>query len=75
VHECRKILQELADELFPAQSEPRKKNGLEIKLDSNAYINRLVCFVEDNKESKTHASVVSSQIDDFGKKLKAIFET
>ncbi|MES2677511.1 MAG: hypothetical protein V4612_04270 [Pseudomonadota bacterium] len=74
VHECRKIFQELADELFPAQSESRKKNGLEIKLDSNAYINRLACFVEDNSKSKTYTSVVSSQLDDFGKKLKTIFD-
>ncbi len=74
VHECRKIFQELADELFPAQSEPRKKNGLEIKLDSNSYINRLVCFVEDHSGSKTYSSVVSSQLDDFGKKLKTIFD-
>ena len=74
VHECRKIFQELADELFPAQSEPRKKNELEIKLDSNSYINRLVCFVEDSRKSKTYSSVVSSQLDDFGKKLKTIFD-
>ncbi len=77
VHSCRRILQDLADAVFPAQAEPRVvaaggKNR-EIKLGQDQYINRLVCFVQDNSESERFEEVVGSHLRFLGDRLDAIF--
>lgn len=74
VHECRKIFEDLADSLLPAQTEPRSKNGKKIELGKAQYKNRLVCFVEDNSKSETYTLVVSNQLEDFIKKLEALLQ-
>ncbi len=56
-HSCRRVLQDLADAIFPAQVETRTKdvNGKEIKIKLGAehYINRLVAYVEDSSDLAT----------------------
>jgi hypothetical protein len=56
VHSCRRILQAVADALFPPASESRVKEStdgrLEIKLGPENYINRLVCYAEDRSSSR-----------------------
>lgn len=53
VHSCRRILQDLADAVFPPQEEGRMTaDGKSIKLGRENYINRLVCFCEDNSNSE-----------------------
>lgn len=77
VHTCRKLLQDTADAVYPARDEPKKKqvNGKEISiaLGADNFINRLVCFVEDNVASDTYASVVGSHLGYLGDRLDAIF--
>ena len=77
VHSCRRVLQELADSVFPAQSEPRIRsvNGKdrEINLGSDQYINRLVAFIEDMSESGRFVEIVGSHLKYMGDRLDALF--
>jgi hypothetical protein len=77
VHSCRRILQDLADMLFPPQTESRfvkvGKQEREIKLGADHYINRIVCFVEDNSRSSRFEEVVGSHLRFLGDRLDAIF--
>jgi hypothetical protein len=78
VHSCRRILQDLADAVFPPQSEDRiiKKGEKEkrIKLGTHNYINRIMCFVEDNSKSRRFIDLVGSHLDFLGNRLDSIFE-
>lgn len=77
VHGCRRILQDLADSVFPHQKEDRIKHtdGKEkkIKLGADNYINRLMSFVDDNAESDKFSQVVGSHIKYIGNRLDSIF--
>jgi hypothetical protein len=78
VHSCRRILQDLADAVFPPQSESRLiKDGnmeREIKLGHDHYINRLMCFVQDNSSSSRFENIVGSHLQFLGDRLDAIFK-
>jgi hypothetical protein len=75
-HSCRRILRDLADAVFPVQTEPRIKSykGKNITIDLGAenYINRIMCYVEDNIESPTAKAIVSSDLSYLGDRLDAI---
>jgi len=77
VHSCRRILQDLADMLFPPQPESRfvkeGKQEREIKLGADHYINRLVCFVEDHSSSSRFEELVGSHLRFLGDRLDTIF--
>ena len=77
VHSCRRILQDLADAVFPSQGEDRviKSKGKEkrIKLGSDNYINRIICFVDDNSESEKFSEIVGSHLGFLGDRLDAVF--
>jgi hypothetical protein len=74
VHSCRRILQDLADAVFPARTEVRvTSEGKQIKLGSENYINRLVCFAEDNSSSKRFTALVGSHLRFLGDRLDSIF--
>jgi len=78
VHSCRRILQDLADKLFPPQSESRLvkdgKEEREIKLDKDHYIIRLMCFTQDNSSSSRFEEIVGSHLRFLGDRLDAIFK-
>lgn len=78
VHGCRRVLQELADALFPASDTPRvKKSGpksIEIKLGPDNYINRLICFAEDVGTSERTTAIVGSHLGYLGDRLDALFQ-
>jgi hypothetical protein len=77
VHSCRRILQELADTIFPSQTESRfvkeGKKEREIRLGPDHYINRLISFVEDNSSSSRFEELVGSHLHFLGDRLDAIF--
>lgn len=75
-HSCRRIIQDLADTVFPPQSEPRIKlvKGKEtsVALGAENYINRIMCFVEDNNKSTTAIAIIGSDLSFLGNRLDAI---
>jgi hypothetical protein len=77
VHDCRRILKDLADAIFPPQSQPRIKilqgKKKEIKLGDEDYVNRLICFIEDNSESERFNELVGSHLDFMGNRLDGIY--
>jgi len=73
VHSCRRILENLADSLFPASSE-RVKDGKTIKLGPKNYKNRLLCYAEDRSGSGTFNAVVGSTLAFLEDRLDALFD-
>lgn len=75
-HTCRRLLQALADHLYPAR-ESRKigegKSAKTIKLGPDNYINRLVCFCDDNKSSGVFQNLVGSNLSFLGDRLDSVF--
>lgn len=75
VHSCRRILQDLADAVYPPNSAKRvTAGGKEINIGPDAYINRLVCFAEDNSDSERFSELVGSHLKFLGDRLDAIFQ-
>lgn len=68
---------DLADAVFPPRSQPRTKivegKKIEIKLNEEDYVNRLVCFVEDNSKSERFDELVGSHLDFMGNRLDSIY--
>lgn len=74
VHSCRRILQDLADALFPPSDKPRTTAaGKAISLGPDNYINRLVCFAEDHSSSDRFTDLVGSHLALLGDRLDAVF--
>ncbi len=71
-HSCRRILQALADALFPA-TEPRVIKGKSINLGADSYINRLICFAEDHSNSKIANQIIGSHLHFLGDRLDSLF--
>ena len=77
VHSCRRLLQDLADALYPARAdETRIVNGKEkiIRLGNDAYINRLISYIEDNSDSKRFDEIVGSHLKFIGERIDAVFK-
>lgn len=76
VHSCRRILQDLADSVFPAKSDIIKTiNGKEktIKLGKDNFINRLIAFIEAQSHSGRFTSIVGSHLKYIGERLDSVF--
>jgi len=78
VHSCRRILQDLADVIFPPQGEDREKTEkgrtVTIKLGKENYINRLIAFIEDHSSSARFKHIVGSHLQFIGERLDSIFQ-
>ncbi|MCY4580104.1 MAG: hypothetical protein OXD31_13800 [Chloroflexi bacterium] len=78
-HSCRRLLQDLADAVFPPQEETRTRQtdgkSKEIKLGPDHYINRIVAFIEDSSDSGSYNAVVGSNLAFMGDRLDAIFSS
>jgi AbiTii-like protein len=78
VHSCRRILEELADVLFPATNEEQVKvidgKTRQIKLGKEQYINRIIAFIEDKSNSERFTAIVGSELAYLGDRLDSIFE-
>ena len=76
-HSCRRVLQDLADAVFPSRTETRTRrvNGKEVKvaLGADQYINRLVAHIEDLSESSRFKEIVGSHLHYMGDRLDALF--
>ncbi|GCF89777.1 hypothetical protein [Shewanella sp. M-Br] len=77
VHSCRRVLQELADVLYPAREDAKiDVNGKEkvIKLGPDSYINRLVAYAEEHSNSERFQEIVGSHMKFLGERLDAVFK-
>ena len=77
-HSCRRVLQDLADAVFPPQDKlaTRMVDGkqIEIRLGADQYINRLIAYIEDSSESGRFREIVGSHLRYMGHRLDALFE-
>ena len=77
VHSCRRILQDLADAIFPPREDRIIDSGGKqktIKLGKDNYINRLISFVEDNSDSERYQHIVGSHLGFLGDRLDSVFQ-
>jgi AbiTii len=78
VHGCRRVLQDLADAVFPVTNTTRTKRigekTITINLGKENYTNRLVTFVEDRSNSGRFNDIVGSQLAFLGDRLDAVFK-
>ncbi|MHB1413797.1 MAG: AbiTii domain-containing protein [Chloroflexota bacterium] len=78
VHSCRRILQDLADALYPATSQKRvvtyEGKTKTVLLGRDQYINRLVAFVEESSDSERLQHLVGSHLRFLGDRLDAVFQ-
>jgi hypothetical protein len=77
VHGCRRILQTVADSVYPARDPIAKEiNGKKqkIKLGPKNYINRLIAYVEEHAGSRRYMALVGSHLSFLGNRLDAVFD-
>ena len=77
VHSCRRILQMLADNLYPPCEDITIKDGdkkKQIKLGKDYYINRLIQYISSHSESARYNDLVGSNISYIGDRLDSIFK-
>lgn len=77
VHSCRRILQDLADSLYPAREDKIVGNGSKqktIKLGADNYINRLMAYADENSDSSRFSEIVGSHLSFLGERLDSIFQ-
>ncbi|MCC7473531.1 hypothetical protein IT404_17815 [Candidatus Nomurabacteria bacterium] len=76
-HSCRRILQDLADSVFPPTDEPKyvEKDGKKrtITLGKDQYINRIMAFVESRSGSERFNDLVGSHLSFIGDRLDSLF--
>lgn len=77
VHSCRRILEDLADAVFPPTDEERTVSvdgkARRIKLGKEQYINRIMAFVQDASASKRFQEIVGSHLEFMGNRLGSVF--
>ena len=73
-HSCRRVLEALADAIFPPQDGTRTRNGTEVKLGDGQYIDRLMAYVDDSSKTKRYTEIVGSHLHYMGHRLDALFK-
>ncbi len=77
VHSCRRLLQDLANAIYPPREDIVKEiNGSKktIKLGSDNYINRLIAFIEEYSTSDRFNEIVGSHLRFIGERLDSVFK-
>ena len=74
VHSCRRIIKDVADNLYPYKSEIDvvDRHNKKIKVGPDNYINRLILFVEDSSSHENFIQIVGSSLEFLGNRLDAI---
>jgi hypothetical protein len=76
VHSCRRVLQDLADVLYPPTEDKIIQIGGKdkaLKLGADAYINRLIAYAEVHSDSERYEEIVGSHMRFLGERLDSIF--
>ncbi|MFH1214085.1 MAG: helix-hairpin-helix domain-containing protein [Candidatus Neomarinimicrobiota bacterium] len=66
---CRRFLEKLADNLYPATN--KKINGRDLKQEN--YINRIWAYMDNSIKSETNRDVAKSHVDYLGSHLQSIY--
>jgi hypothetical protein len=77
VHSCRRILQQLADAVYPAREDRAIHDNVKkkvIKLGKDNYINRLIAYMEDRSSSERFQHIVGSHLGFLGDRLDSVFQ-
>lgn len=76
VHSCRRILKEVADQLFPPSDEPiiKEDTNKKINIGNDQYINRLILYIESKSTSEKFNAVVGSHLKYIGERIDSICE-
>jgi hypothetical protein len=77
VHSCRRILQALADVLYPTREDKvvdARGKRKTIKLGPDNYVNRLIAFLEERSDSERFEEIVGSHLRFIGERLDAVFQ-
>jgi len=75
VHSCRKLLKDVSDKLYPPNPNGQnfiEKNGKKIKVGSENYINRLICYIDDQDGSTTFKKIIGTSLNFIGERIDAI---
>lgn len=73
-HSCRRLLQAVADVLYPSSDQPAKSaSGKVVQIGKDNYINRLVMFCESKTTSGVSLKVMSSDLRYIGERLDSVF--
>jgi hypothetical protein len=76
VHSCRRILQDLADSVFPPSDHERKVEvdgkTMNVKLGRDHYINRIMAFIQDSSRSQRFVDIVGSHLRFIGERLDSV---
>lgn len=67
---CRRLIERLADVLYPPRAEP--VDGRQVT--KSKYINRLCAYVTDNLPSSGESAVLLASVEDVGKRISAIHD-
>lgn len=77
VHSCRRILQDLADSIYPAREDTvvdvagKPKT---IKLGPDNYVNRIIAFLQERSSSARFQEIVGSHLSYIGERLDSVFQ-
>ena len=77
VHSCRRLLQALADKLFPPTTDTIKtvgKKEIVIKMGPDNYINRLIGYIDSKNQSGRFKALVGSDLNFIGDRLDSAFQ-
>lgn len=76
VHSCRRILKDVADQLYPPSDEPviLEESNKKIQVGNDQFINRIVLYVESKSTSEKFNSVVGSHIKFIGERLDSLYQ-
>lgn len=77
VHSCRRMLQNIADKLYPKCDDREVLiDGKEkiIKMGEDNYINRLIAYIEEKSASERFTEIVGSHLRYIGERLDSIFK-
>jgi len=73
VHSCRRILKDIADELYPPSEEPIEISGKRIKIGEDQVINRLIQYVDSKSTSGRFEELVGSHLKYLGERLDSVY--
>lgn len=69
---CRRLIEALADELYPAKNDNDNGNGNGRALGKTQYVNRIWAFMDASIESKSNKELAKSHVDFLGSWLEKI---